>query len=298
MDILSSFLSSFASPPRHSSGEGPEQFLGQIFTAPPLKDSPLLAMLAGGNISAFTPWSFDIKYLDCFLILYTRTGCGKLVMGNQVHTLADSSFLFLDCGERFRLDIAVEPWEYQVFFITGDSLPWYYSLLGENNPLIVQLPLYSPASMAMERLLAHIPDESISSALYISSLLNQIITSAIACSLEDSSLSGSTPAYLEGMRTLFDNEFQESYTLDDLERRFNVSKYRLCREFGEAYGMPPLQYLNHRRIEMARHLLLTTDYRIHEIGSRVGIDTTNHFINLFKKYVGCTPGEYKQRMTT
>lgn len=58
----------------------------------------------------------------------------------------------------------------------------------------------------------------------------------------------------------------------------------------------PAQYLNKRRIEVAKHLLITTDYRIHEVGSMVGIDNTNHFITLFRKYTGATPLEYKQRL--
>lgn len=59
---------------------------------------------------------------------------------------------------------------------------------------------------------------------------------------------------------------------------------------------PPLQYLNEKRVDAAKELLLTTDYRIHEIGSIVGIDNTNHFIYLFKKFTGMTPLTFRRKL--
>ena len=45
---------------------------------------------------------------------------------------------------------------------------------------------------------------------------------------------------------------------------------------------------------MAEHFLLTTDHKVHVIGAMVGIENTNHFITLFKKFTGTTPQEYRQ----
>ena len=103
------------------------------------------------------------------------------------------------------------------------------------------------------------------------------------------------PAYLLEMKALFDIDYQADYSLDELEELFNISKYRLCREFHSFFGEPPLQYLNGKRMELASDLLLTTDYRIHEVGSLVGIDNTNHFIYLFKKKTGLTPFAFKKK---
>lgn len=96
------------------------------------------------------------------------------------------------------------------------------------------------------------------------------------------------------MKELFDNEFQEPYTLEYLEHHFDQSHYRLCGEFSQYFGKSPIQYLNHRRNQEAKVLLLSTNMAIHEVGSSVGIDNTNHFINLFKKETGATPLVFKQ----
>ena len=44
-----------------------------------------------------------------------------------------------------------------------------------------------------------------------------------------------------------------------------------------------------------KKILLTTDFSIHEVSSMIGYENTNHFINLFKKYVGSTPGKFRQK---
>ena len=45
-------------------------------------------------------------------------------------------------------------------------------------------------------------------------------------------------------------------------------------------------------------LLAETDLPINEIAARVGYDNTNSFTNIFKKYKGTTPGQYRKQITS
>lgn len=297
MDFKSVFLDSFVSAPRLSAGENPEAFLGQLFPGEKEGSSPLLSLLSCGKIQALSPWTFDIRSMDCFLYLYTEKGCGKLLLDSQVYSLDANSFLLLDCNQRFRIDIAIEPWNYRIAFASGSPLAYYRQIFPKEHLSIIHTSPYSDLYMNMERLLTQYPGNHLSQKLIISDLLGHMTANCIAFLLKEAEPTDQIPSYIEEMRMLFEQNFQELYTLDDLEKRFSVSKYRLCREFSTSYGISPLQYLNKRRIDVAKHLLLTTDHRIHEVGSMVGIDNTNHFITLFRKYTGSTPLEYKQRMT-
>ena len=297
MNIKSAFLNALASTPKYPADFQPENFLGNVHTVEPDDSSPLYFLLSAGTTKATMPFSFDIRSLDCFLFLYTKEGCGKLVVGNQVYSLTPSSVLFLDCRERFRLDIAIDPWEYQIFFIAGASLTYYNKLLADNKPALIHITPYSQTALCLEKLLHLTGSGSIPSQLMISSLINYVLTDCVSSSIKEKDQSIQVASYLSDIKTLFDNSFEKSYSLDELAERFHISKYRLCREFGNVFGMPPLKYLNHHRIKIAEHLLLTTDLKIHEVGSKVGIDNTNHFISLFRQIHGTTPLEYKQRMT-
>ena len=298
MNIKSAFLSCLVSCPRAFHEEsGAEKFLGYIFPERDLSASPLLNLLSFGTVKASSPWSFDFNLLNCYLLLYTTKGCGKLTVNNQVFSLSEASLLFLDCQQRFRLDIALSSWEYQLIMLEGHSLSYYYELIPKGTtPVIAVLP-YSDISMCFERLGLWCKKSSYNE-LVVSDLLNHLITCFTSELLKESNTPPNVPFYITELKRIFDTKFNDVYTLDRLEEALGVSKYRLCREFKQAYSIPPFQYLNQKRMEYATHLLTSTNYRIHEIGSLTGIDNTNHFISQFKKIYKITPLEYRQRMSS
>lgn len=297
MNFKDTFLNSLISAPKLSADEQPDKFLGQILPYEDKTPSPTFQLLSCGKIYSHSPWAFDIRPMDCFLYLYTEKGCGKLLLGSQVYSLDANSFLLLDCNQRFRIDIAVEPWNYRIAFAAGSPLAYYRTLFPNERLSILHASTYSDFCMHMDRLLNLYPGNRISQKLIISDLLGHMTANSLALLLNEAGPINQIPSYIEEMHMLFEQKYQQIYTLDDLEKRFHISKYRLCREFSAAYNISPLQYLNKRRVDMAMHLLCTTNYRIHEVGNLVGIENTNHFITLFRKYTGTTPLEYKQRMT-
>lgn len=296
MDLKSAFEASLLSSDFH---RAPEDFLGTPLRCDMPDGGPLLRLLSAGSLRASSPFSVDLSGLPCHMMLYTREGCGKLIRSRQVYTLDESSFLFLDCRERFRIDAAPpQIWRYDVLFAEGEALDWYAGQAGAGEPALLALQPCAEIVLCMERLLSVKSPVSSSLACSVSGLLHYMASAAAAARSDSLSPDAQPPSYLRALRELLDENFADSHSLESLSRRFHVSKYRLCREFKEAYGCPPIQYLNRRRIRMACHLLVTTDRKVHEIGSLVGIANVNHFISLFRKYMSMTPLEYKQRMTS
>jgi two-component system response regulator YesN len=56
------------------------------------------------------------------------------------------------------------------------------------------------------------------------------------------------------------------------------------------------QYITEYRIEKAKRLLENQGTKISEISSDVGYTDGNYFGKSFKKYVGLTPSEYREKM--
>ena len=295
-DFCASFKEALLSPPKTSSSMHPESFLGQFFSeVPMLADKTASHFYSGGSISVRNSWSFDIRELDCFMLLYTSSGCGKLLINQHVISLTEDTLLLLDCRQRFRIDVAVSPWKYQVLFFDNAHAAELLSLISEEPFCILNTTAHSEYVLQLEKLLCLNYEKTMISQLRASDLLNHLLTELTVEFLKKDQEFRKIPSYIEKIHDLFEEHYEENYSLDDLEARFSISKYRICREFGEYYGITPLQYLNQRRIRIACHLLETTSLRIHEVGSAVGIDNTNHFISLFKKYESCTPLEYKAR---
>jgi transcriptional regulator GlxA family with amidase domain len=89
--------------------------------------------------------------------------------------------------------------------------------------------------------------------------------------------------------------FSARFTLDELARRIGMSARNFTRRFKLATGETPLTYLHKLRINCARQLL-ETDYKsIQEVCYEVGYEDMPFFRNVFKRYTGLSPAEYRQR---
>ena len=82
--------------------------------------------------------------------------------------------------------------------------------------------------------------------------------------------------------------------ISDITDIFNLSENYVFQIFRKNYSMTPKQYINKLRINNACHRLKYEKKSIKSIALDCGFDSYEHFINVFKKAVGCTPSEYKK----
>ncbi|GAB4371906.1 MAG: hypothetical protein Kow009_08040 [Spirochaetales bacterium] len=61
-------------------------------------------------------------------------------------------------------------------------------------------------------------------------------------------------------------------------------------------GVSLLEYLGRQRLEVAKHLLQTSDLSVREVCDRSGFLNYSYFITYFKKNTGYTPKEYREKM--
>ena len=86
-------------------------------------------------------------------------------------------------------------------------------------------------------------------------------------------------------------------TNDDIARQFSYHPYHLSRIIKEETGMTLHRYLMYYRLQIAKDLLLTTQYDISEIAWRSGFCTDAYFIKIFRENTGTTPRQYRSRQT-
>lgn len=103
------------------------------------------------------------------------------------------------------------------------------------------------------------------------------------------------PSYLIFMHQQVHSQYQEPFSLTQCEHQYGVSQYRLCREYTKAFGISPVRDLTKTRMEKAGELLMSPTLQVQEISSMVGYDNVSHFIELFHKETGMTPGAFRTR---
>lgn len=87
----------------------------------------------------------------------------------------------------------------------------------------------------------------------------------------------------------------DHFTVADLARFANVSRYHLGKMFKRSTGLTLHQFVTWQRVHRAQDLLLNSYYPLSEIASATGFASQSHFTTVFTKAVGITPASFRQK---
>jgi transcriptional regulator GlxA family with amidase domain len=85
------------------------------------------------------------------------------------------------------------------------------------------------------------------------------------------------------------------HTIEEVIKDLPASRRNIVRRFKQITGTPPIEYLQHIRIETAKQQLEQTNRSISEIISETGYNDPKSFRKVFLKLVGMTPLEYRDK---
>ena len=86
----------------------------------------------------------------------------------------------------------------------------------------------------------------------------------------------------------------ENLSVGKLAEMACMSDDHFSRVFKRITGMPPMEFIIKKRLELAKSLLLTSDYYIVKIAALCGFKTSAYFCRVFKIHIGLTPYQYRQ----
>lgn len=93
--------------------------------------------------------------------------------------------------------------------------------------------------------------------------------------------------------TYLKENYQNSITLQDLSKKFNLSPYYISHVFKKSTNMTCIDFLIAYRLNMASTLLYTTDLPILDIALECGFNNISYFNRAFKKQFNTTPTEHR-----
>lgn len=94
---------------------------------------------------------------------------------------------------------------------------------------------------------------------------------------------------------IIDSDPSGELTLSGIAHILNVSQGYLSAAFSREMGKSLSAYVRGRRIAYAAHLLDTTGLQIQTVALHSGIEDVQYFSKLFKREMGVTPKEYRDR---
>ncbi|MEN6315044.1 MAG: AraC family transcriptional regulator [Clostridiaceae bacterium] len=94
-----------------------------------------------------------------------------------------------------------------------------------------------------------------------------------------------------------DGNFNKDINLESVADKFNFNSNYLSRCFKQIKGISFTDYLNYKKIEMAKKLLLCSNETVKDIAQEAGYNSANFFIRAFQKYEGVTPNEFRKNQS-
>lgn len=82
-------------------------------------------------------------------------------------------------------------------------------------------------------------------------------------------------------------------SLNEVAEYVGMNAAYLSALFKEEVGESYIKFLTRLRMDLAKKLLLK-GYKVNEVSERVGYHTYRHFSEIFKRYTGMTPGQFKE----
>ncbi|MBQ7065798.1 MAG: AraC family transcriptional regulator [Lachnospiraceae bacterium] len=91
--------------------------------------------------------------------------------------------------------------------------------------------------------------------------------------------------------------YNDTISLDDIAASIHVSKGECCRCFKRSMNLTPFEYLMKYRIFMAAGTIRNNpSLSMATLASSVGFNSSSYFNKLFRKYLNCTPTEYRSNL--
>lgn len=92
-----------------------------------------------------------------------------------------------------------------------------------------------------------------------------------------------------------ESNYQDAATIEELIKDIPSSRRNIVRRFKQITGITPIEYLQQTRIEAAKRLLERTGQQMTEIIFNSGYSDPKAFRKVFKKSVGMTPTQYREK---
>ena len=99
--------------------------------------------------------------------------------------------------------------------------------------------------------------------------------------------------YIDTIEKYIDLNFRDDISLKDLSELTFLSESYVSSLFKEKTGISIKDYIEERRLEYSRDLLLNTGLKVREIGKRCGFRSDSYFCRCFRERYGHPPQRYR-----
>lgn len=244
----------------------------------------------------FYQWGPGIR--NHFCIHHILSGCGTYSVNGNTYRLSagDTFILFPDTEVRYSAD-RENPWEYAwVGFMGTDAAPIIQATDFTREAPYIQKS-GPPGKLLRDRLnkIYEVKGNSYEAAVAMAGALYTLLAAFMQYASRSEPVKNIRLAYVEKAEDYISTSYSYPITVEDVASYVGISRSYLYRSFLTCLGQSPKEYLSEFRIRQASRLLKETSLSVSAVAYSVGFENNLYFSKAFKKQVGVTPTQYREK---
>ncbi|MCD9024523.1 AraC family transcriptional regulator [Cohnella silvisoli] len=236
---------------------------------------------------------------DCNRFLFVKEGEGKLIVQDKEIPLAKGMFCVLLSGMSHR--IALDPDEELTlqwchFRASYEDRDLYRTL---KIPFHISIRDEQATSAHFGRLFEELAQDKLTSRLRIKAIMLELISDYLD-NLPIMTKDGAPTEDLQKIDMVLkyiDDHLADNITVENLAKQVYLHPNYFIVFFKGILGYSPIQYVNQRRMETAKSLLLQPECNVSAVAGKVGMQIY-YFSRMFKAHTGLTPSRYRKQSAT
>ena len=124
--------------------------------------------------------------------------------------------------------------------------------------------------------------------------LKRLLIEILKCTKESNFISGQN-MYIKKAISYIQANYNQNLSAKKIADYLQISEPYLQKMFRNALNISIHAFINQTRITKAKYLIANTNFPIKKIAKDIGYNSIQSFIENFKKVVGCTPTEFKEK---
>ncbi len=251
-----------------------------------------LSVISVGEFRCGNNYLTEREGYNCYLLLFTLGGQGKLVYRGKTFTVKPDTVMLIDCNEWQQYCTDGKDWLFRFVHFGGTAAAYLYENITAGDRFVIPIRDTVTFRAAMNELFSAprivLPQEF----LKCSAALGEAF--ALLLSEQNSAENHVRPrARILRAKEIIEKDYAKPVSLDELAAECFLSKFYFVRLFRLHTGFSPGAYLRSFRITQAQNLLKSTDNGIEEIAEQVGYTDVSAFIRAFRQVTGLTPNQFR-----
>lgn len=225
-----------------------------------------------------------------------------LIFRGGVVALVTINLFILAAAALFIRAVILDPRQYWYFLFIAIPIPvsvlrnsWYMVNLDFNNlPALIfmHVPIVF-ALFSMYYIYEFERTQKEKDTLYAALLRKANRTQRILKSIRKENAKPDPRDVIYDVIEYLNENYRDRYSRKELAKKFGLNEDYMGQIFKKAAGTTISNYINNRRIEAVKELLVETDSKIIDIAYHVGFENLTHFHRQFKAHTGLTPSQYR-----